>query len=149
MKILYKTLAISEKTTDKKPIEITITAGQSKIYGQPDLPILYTVSDNEIVDDLVIKTKGKSVTVDGEATQIPADGEMNVSALQKADKKLIYASVDNALKYAGDTFTATRLTQINTTQISFNTKKLVADGQTGLKWVTEINKADYEKLLGW
>ena len=100
-----------------------------------------------IVDDLVIKTKGKSVTVDGEATQIPADGEMNVSALQKADKKLIYASVDNALKYAGDTFTATRLTQINTTQISFNTKKLVADGQTGLKWVTEINKADYEKLL--
>ena len=100
-----------------------------------------------IVDDLVIKTKGKSVTVDGESTQIPADGEMNVSALQKADKKLIYASVDNALKYAGDTFTATRLTQINTTQISFNTKKLVADGQTGLKWVTEINKADYEKLL--
>lgn len=39
---------------NKKPIEITITAGQSKIYGQPDTAILYYVSDNETVDDLVV-----------------------------------------------------------------------------------------------
>lgn len=120
-------------TMDKRVGQLGFVCGESRV--------------SVIVDDLVVKTKGKNVTVDGESTQIPADGEMNVSALQKADKKLIYASVDNALKYAGDTFTATRLTQINTAQVALNTRKLTADGQTGLKWVTEINKADYEKLL--
>ena len=110
----------------------------------------FVCSDSEvtvIVDNLKVLTRGKNVTVDGEAIQVPADGEIKVSNLQSSDKKLVYATVDGTFKYLGDTFTATRLTQINTVQVALSTRKVVADGQTGLKWMTEIVKADYEKLL--
>ena len=42
--------------------------------------------------------------------------------------------------------TATRLTQITTTQVAISTGKVAAVGQTGLKWTSQISKADYEAL---
>ena len=99
-----------------------------------------------IVDNLSIKIKGKNIIVDGEYFQVSADGTVNIAELEKEDQNLIYASIDGELKYAGDVITATRLTQISTIQVMLKTGKLVADGQTGLKWTTEISKADYEKL---
>lgn len=100
-----------------------------------------------IVDNVIVKTAGKNVTVDGEIIQVPADGEVKVSDLQSSDKKLVYATVDGVAKYIGESFSATRLTNITTTQITLNTNKVAADGQTGLKYVTVIDKADYEKLI--
>lgn len=99
-----------------------------------------------MVDNLSIKIKGKNIVVDNETVQISADGKVDVSAFEQEGQRLIYATVDGVVKYAGDVITATRLTQINTLQIALKTGKLVADGQTGLKWTTEISKADYEKL---
>ena len=100
-----------------------------------------------IVDNLSIKIKGKNIVVDGETVQIAATGKVDVADLENGDQNLIYATVDGEVKYAGDIITATRLTQINTLQILLKTGKLVADGETGLKWTTEISKADYEKLM--
>ena len=99
-----------------------------------------------IVDDLSIATKGKKIVVDGEDMQIAADGKVDISELEADDMRLIYANVDGSLKYAGDIVSPTRFTNISTLQIAINTNKAEADGQTGLKWVTQISKADYEKL---
>ena len=100
-----------------------------------------------IVDNIEIMTQGKTIVVDGEEMQIAGNGLVDIEALEADDARLIYANVDGSLKYAGDTITASRLTTINTVQIALSTKKVVADGQTGLKWTTEISKADYEKLI--
>ena len=100
-----------------------------------------------IVDNLAVKTRGKNVVVDGETIQVPADGSVSVSHLQSGDKKIVYATVDGDIKLPGETFAATKLTKISTVQVEFDTRKVVADGQTGLKWTTEINKADYEALI--
>ena len=99
-----------------------------------------------IVDDLEIATKGKKIIVDGEDMQIAGNGKVDVSELEADEMRLIYANVDGSLKYVGDVVTANRFTTISTVQIGVNTNKVVADGQTGLKWVTQISKADYEKL---
>ena len=100
-----------------------------------------------IVDNLTVKTRGKNVVVDGETIQVPADGSVSVSHLQSGDKKIVYTTVDGDIKLPGETFAATKLTKISTVQVEFDTRKVVADGQTGLKWTTEINKADYEALI--
>ena len=100
-----------------------------------------------IVDNLEIKIKGKNIVVDGETVQIAADGKVDVADFEADDQRLIYTLVDGTLQYAGNVITATRLTQISTLQIALKTRKLVADGETGLKWTTEISKADYDKLL--
>lgn len=99
-----------------------------------------------IVDDLEIATKGRKIVVDGEDMQIAGNGRFDVSELEADEMRLIYANVDGSLKYAGDVVTASRVTPISTVQIGVTTNKVVADGQTGLKWVTQISKADYEKL---
>ena len=101
-----------------------------------------------IVDNLEILTKGKSVVVDDEEIQVAGNGIVDIELLEKDEMKLIYANVDGTPKYAGDVITANRLTKISTTQITFNTNKVAAVGQTGLKWTTLISKADYEKLTG-
>ena len=100
-----------------------------------------------IVDNLSIKIKGKNIKVDGETVQIASDGELDIADLERDGERMIYTTVDGALKYAGDTITATRLTLINTVQITLKTNKLVAEGETGLKWTTEISKADYDMLM--
>lgn len=117
---------------DRKTGSIGFVCGESKV--------------NVIVDDLVVNVKGKNITVDGEQIQIVASGEVDVADFQKDDMNFIYASVDGTVKYAGNIITANRLTDIKTVQIALKTNKVVADGQTGLKWTTEISKADYEKL---
>ena len=120
-------------TMDQRVGEIGFVCSESKV--------------SVIVDNLVVKTKGKSIVVDGQDLLVSADGEVSVSNIQRSDKKLVYTTVDGAVKYMGDTFAATKLTNITTTQVGFTTRKVAADGQTGLKWSTEINKSDYEKLL--
>lgn len=99
-----------------------------------------------IVDNIEILTQGKKIMVDGEEMQIAGNGFVDISALEADDTKLVYANVDGTPKYAGEVIVANRLTSINTVQIAPSTNKAVADGQTGLKWVTQISKADYEKL---
>ena len=100
-----------------------------------------------IVDNLSIKVKGKNIVVDDETVQIASDGKIDVADLERDGERMIYTNFDGALKYAGDTIVATRLSLINTVQITLKTNKLVADGETGLKWTTEISKADYEMLM--
>ena len=80
--------------------------------------------------------------------KIGDDGKVDISSLtdQENEMKLVYANVDGTLKYAGDVITANRFTQITTQQIKLATNKLTAVGQTGLKWTSQISKADYEKL---
>ena len=99
-----------------------------------------------IVDNVSVMTAGKNITVDGEELAVPADGQVSLENLEVSGKKIVYATVDGVAKYVGDIFFATRLTEIFTTQVALSTNKVVADGQTGLKYVTVIDKADYEKL---
>ena len=101
-----------------------------------------------IVDNIQFLTKGKTITVDGWEMKIGDDGKVDISSLtdEENEMKLVYANVDGALKYAGDVITANRFTQITTQQIKLTTNKLTAVGQTGLKWTSQISKADYEKL---
>ena len=121
-----------EMTSDQRVGKIGFVCSESKV--------------NVIVDNVLVKTAGKNVTVDGEVIQVPAEGKVNVSNLQSSDKKLIYATVDGVNKYVGESFFATRLTEITTTQVALSTNKVVADGKTGLKYVTLINKADLDKI---
>lgn len=99
-----------------------------------------------VIDNIEIMTLGKKISVDGEEMQISGNGMVDIESLQGDETKLIYANVDGTPKYIGDIITANRLTQITTTQIALNTGKIAAVGQTGLKWTTQISKADYEKL---
>ena len=101
-----------------------------------------------IVDNIQFLTKGKTITVDGWEMKIGDDGKVDISSLtdEENEMKLVYANVDGTLKYAGDVITANRFTQITTQQIKLATNKLTAVGQTGLKWTSQISKADYEKL---
>ena len=99
-----------------------------------------------IIDNIEIMTLGKKISVDGEEMQIAGNGMVDIESLQGDETKLIYANVDGTPKYIGDIITANRLTQITTTQIALSTGKIAAVGQTGLKWTTQISKADYEKL---
>lgn len=102
---------------------------------------------NVIVDNIEILTNGKKIVVDGEEMQIAGDGRVDIGALAADDMRLLYANVDGSVKYAGDVITANRLTEITTVQVGApSTNKVAADGQTGLKWTTQIGKADYEKL---
>ena len=119
-------------TADRKTGAIGVVCSESKV--------------SVIVDDLSVTVKGKSITVDGEQIQIPATGNVDVAEFQNDEKQFIYATVDGNVKYAGDVITANRLTQITTTQIALTTNKVVAVGQTGLKWTSSISRADYEKL---
>ena len=98
------------------------------------------------IDNIKVEVVGNKIKVDNEDFYIWGDGKVAVSALERSGEKLIYATVDGALKYAGDTVTATRKTQITTSQVSLTTRKTTADGETGLKWRTEIGKADYDRL---
>ena len=102
---------------------------------------------NVIVDNLSIKIKGKNIVVDDETVQIASDGKLDIADLERDGERLIYTNFDGVVKYAGETVVATRLSLINTVQITLKTNKLAADGETGLKWTTEISKADYEMLL--
>lgn len=101
-----------------------------------------------IVDNIQFLTKGKTITVDGWEMKIGDDGKVDISSLtdETNEMKLVYANVDGTLKYAGDVITANRFTQITTQQIKLATNKVAAVGQTGLKWTSQISKADYEKL---
>lgn len=101
-----------------------------------------------IVDNIQFLTKGKTITVDGLEMKIGNDGKVDISSLtdETNEMKLVYANVDGTLKYAGDVITANRFTQITTQQIKLATNKVTAVGQTGLKWTSQISKADYEKL---
>ncbi|MBQ7384135.1 MAG: hypothetical protein IJV72_05015 [Clostridia bacterium] len=112
----------------------------------------FVCSDSRVsvmVDNIQFFTKGKAITVDGWEMKIGDDGKIDVAkfADAKNEMKLVYANVDGVFKYAGDIITANRLTQITTQQIKLATNKLTAVGQTGLKWTTQISKADYEKLM--
>ena len=99
-----------------------------------------------IIDNLSITVKGKNITVDGAQVKVSATEPVDVAQFKKSDKQFIYANVDGEAKYAGDLITATRLTQITTTQVAISTGKVAAVGQTGLKWTSQISKADYEAL---
>ena len=98
------------------------------------------------IDDIKVEVQGTMIKVDGADFPIWGNGEIKVSSLQRSGEKFLYATVNGALKYAGDTITANRKTKITTSQITLSTRKVVADGETGLKWRTEINKADYDRL---
>ena len=98
------------------------------------------------IDDIKVEVQGNKIKVDGEDFPIWGDGTVSISSLERKDAKLLYATVDGVVKYPGETITATRKTKITTTQISLSTRKLIADGETGLKWRTEINKDVYDQL---
>ena len=98
------------------------------------------------IDDIKVEVQGTNIKVDGENFPIWGDGTVEIAALERKDAKLLYATVDGVVKYPGETITATRKTKITTTQVTLTTRKASADGETGLKWRTEINKADYDLL---
>ena len=98
------------------------------------------------IDDIKVEVQGTLIKVDGEDFPIWGDGKIAISDLERSGEKLLYATVDGALKYAGDTVTANRKTKISTSQVTLTTRKTTADGETGLKWRTEIGKADYDRL---
>ena len=98
------------------------------------------------IDDIKVEVAGTMIKVDGEDFPIWGEGEVKVSTLERNGEKFIYATVNGELKYAGDTIYANRKTQITTSQIALSTRKVIADGETGLKWRTEINKADYDRI---
>lgn len=98
------------------------------------------------IDDIKVEVAGTLIKVDGNDYPIWGEGEVKVSTLERNGEKFIYATVNGELKYAGDTIYANRKTQITTSQIAISTRKVVADGETGLKWKTEINKADYDRI---
>lgn len=97
------------------------------------------------IDNIKVEVKGKVITVDGEEFPI-TNSSLPISSLQRADEKLVYALVNGAVKTAKDTISAGRSTVITTSQIGIKTRKAAADGETGLIWKTEINKADYDRL---
>lgn len=131
-------VSANTKRTDGYPLMDRRTGSFGFACGESEVSV--------VVDNISFMIKGKAIMVDGEKTMIAPTGELNISDLQKDGQILIYAKVDGVLKRAGDVVTATRSTEITTLQIAISTKKVAADGKTGLKWTTQISKADYQKL---
>ena len=98
------------------------------------------------IDDIQVEVAGTLIKVDGEDFPIWGDGEISIADLQRKGEKLLYAIVDGVVKLPNETINATRKTKITTAQVTLSTRKVVAVGETGLKWRTEIGKADYDRL---
>ena len=99
------------------------------------------------VDDIKVEVQGTMIKVDGEDFPIWGEGEISIASLQRKGEKLLYATVDGVVKSPNETVYANRKTKISTSQVTLSTRKVVADGETGLKWRTEISKADYDRLV--
>ena len=126
---------------------------------QGEIGIVMNYNETKVsyfVDSINIRTYGCYITVD-DAPFAVSLGETPVSKFTPADKQLVYALVDGAVKYSSDTVTPpadsptksdgeTKM-KVTTKSISLETNKVNAVDTTGLKWTTNINKADLDALL--